>query len=310
MISFSLAHDDIEAAARPSANEADWDHRYGGDQMWSGNPNGTLVNEIDGLAAGRALDVGAGEGGDAIWLAEQGWHVTASDISQRALDRVAAEARAARPADRVPPRRRQRARRVRTPERSTSCRRSTRRSPARPTAAASATCSTRSLPAARCSSWATTSSRCGRRSTRSAHSRPFDPDAYVRVDDFVAALADSPEWEIEVHEKRPRPPGPPPPRTTSTTSCCAPDAAPADEALTSASTGAENAVGALTWWFAAKKKKKKKKKQRKDCPVDLMAALIEHGTPVSQLRTRTVAVTLCGELAPPANGSVGAGGSP
>ncbi len=48
MISFSLAHDDIEAAARPSANEADWDHRYEGDQMWSGNPNGTLVNEIDG----------------------------------------------------------------------------------------------------------------------------------------------------------------------------------------------------------------------------------------------------------------------
>ena len=39
------------------------------------------------------------------------------------------------------------------------------------------------------------------------HSRPFDPDAYVRVDDFAAALADSPEWEIEVHEKRPRPPG-------------------------------------------------------------------------------------------------------
>ena len=51
MISFSLAHDDIGAAARPSANEADWDHRYGGDQMWSGNPNGTLVNEIGGLTA-------------------------------------------------------------------------------------------------------------------------------------------------------------------------------------------------------------------------------------------------------------------
>ena len=92
MISFSLAHEDIRAAARPSANEADWDHRYGGDQMWSGNPNGTLVNEISGLAPGRALDVGAGEGGDALWLAEQGWSVTASDISQRALDRVGAEA--------------------------------------------------------------------------------------------------------------------------------------------------------------------------------------------------------------------------
>ena len=92
MISFSLAHDDIRAAARPSANEADWDHRYGGDQMWSGNPNGTLVNEISGLGPGRALDVGAGEGGDALWLAEQGWIVTATDISRRALDRVDAEA--------------------------------------------------------------------------------------------------------------------------------------------------------------------------------------------------------------------------
>ena len=38
-------------------------------------------------------------------------------------------------------------------------------------------------------------------------SRSFDPDAYVRVDDFVAALADPPGWEIEVHEKRARPVG-------------------------------------------------------------------------------------------------------
>ena len=40
-----------------------------------------------------------------------------------------------------------------------------------------------------------------------AHSRPFDPDAYVRVDDFAAALAGSSAWDIELHEKRPRPPG-------------------------------------------------------------------------------------------------------
>jgi hypothetical protein len=39
------------------------------------------------------------------------------------------------------------------------------------------------------------------------HSRPFDPDAYLRVDDFAATLTDSTEWDIEVHEKRPRPPG-------------------------------------------------------------------------------------------------------
>jgi thioredoxin reductase/SAM-dependent methyltransferase len=92
MISFSLADEDTESAARPSSNEADWEHRYDGDQMWSGRPNGALVAEITGLVPGRALDVGAGEGGDAIWLAEQGWQVTASDISQRALDRIAGAA--------------------------------------------------------------------------------------------------------------------------------------------------------------------------------------------------------------------------
>ena len=40
-----------------------------------------------------------------------------------------------------------------------------------------------------------------------AHSRPFDPYAYVTVDDFAAALAQTAAWDIEVHEKRPRPPG-------------------------------------------------------------------------------------------------------
>ena len=39
------------------------------------------------------------------------------------------------------------------------------------------------------------------------HSRPFDADAYVRVDDFATVLADSPGWEIEIHEQRPRAPG-------------------------------------------------------------------------------------------------------
>src|SRR6185437_8893483 len=40
-----------------------------------------------------------------------------------------------------------------------------------------------------------------------AHGRPFDPDAFLRVGDFVTALAASTSWDIEVHEKRPRPPG-------------------------------------------------------------------------------------------------------
>ena len=52
MISFSLAHEDIAAAARPSGNETDWDHRYSGDQLWSGNPNGTLVRRSTGSRPG------------------------------------------------------------------------------------------------------------------------------------------------------------------------------------------------------------------------------------------------------------------
>jgi thioredoxin reductase/SAM-dependent methyltransferase len=93
MIAFSLAEEDLRAAARPSGEESDWDHRYGGpDRAWSGNANGTLVHEVSELTPGRALDVGAGEGADAIWLAERGWEVTATDISANALARVHAEA--------------------------------------------------------------------------------------------------------------------------------------------------------------------------------------------------------------------------
>ncbi|MEV6312797.1 bifunctional NAD(P)/FAD-dependent oxidoreductase/class I SAM-dependent methyltransferase [Streptomyces sp. NPDC051840] len=93
MIAFSLADEDLRAAVRRSGEEADWDHRYGGpDRAWSGNPNGTLVHEATALAPGRALDVGTGEGADALWLAEHGWKVTATDISGNALARVRAEA--------------------------------------------------------------------------------------------------------------------------------------------------------------------------------------------------------------------------
>ena len=67
-----------------------WDARYQEKDgaMWSGRPNGRLVAEVSGLAAGRALDVGCGEGADAIWLAGQGWEVTAVDVSSVAVDRA------------------------------------------------------------------------------------------------------------------------------------------------------------------------------------------------------------------------------
>src|SRR5690349_19886130 len=65
------------------------------DALWSGKPNAQLVAEAADLPPGRALDVGCGEGADAVWLAARGWRVTALDVSEVALDRAAQHARAA-----------------------------------------------------------------------------------------------------------------------------------------------------------------------------------------------------------------------
>ncbi|WP_328390698.1 class I SAM-dependent methyltransferase [Nocardia sp. NBC_00416] len=68
-----------------------WDEMYGeSEQRFSGLPNDALVTEVTGVEPGQVLDLGCGEGADAYWLAEQGWKVTAVDISQVALDRAAA----------------------------------------------------------------------------------------------------------------------------------------------------------------------------------------------------------------------------
>jgi thioredoxin reductase/SAM-dependent methyltransferase len=202
MISSSLADEDVRAAARPSGNQVDWDHRYSGEHMWSGNPNGTLVHEVSELTPGRALDVGAGEGGDALWLAEQGWTVTASDISPRALERIAAaaerrglrverllaDANALTPfeAGRYDLVSAQYAAIPRTPDE-----RAVRNLLAAVAPGGTLLVVSHDIAAMRAP----------------GHDRPFDPDAYVRVEDFAAALAGSSEWVLEVDEKRPRPPG-------------------------------------------------------------------------------------------------------
>ncbi len=76
-------------------SEAAWDERYleSDGPRWSGAPNPSLVAEVESLPAGSAIDVGCGEGADAIWLAERGWRVTGTDISSVALERAAAQAR-------------------------------------------------------------------------------------------------------------------------------------------------------------------------------------------------------------------------
>lgn len=203
IVAFSLAGEDVRTATRPSGSTTDWDHRYSGEPMWSGNPNGSLVAEAAELTAGRVLDVGAGEGGDALWLAEQGWNVTASDISSRALDRLQAEA--------------------------------TRRGlrvmclPSDANAWEPFAHGGFDLVSASYASIPRTPDRRGVRNILDAvapggtliiighdleamhdaqhHRPPFDPDAYLQVDDFVAAVKDAPDWTIEVNDKRPRPPG-------------------------------------------------------------------------------------------------------
>jgi len=70
-----------------------WEQWYGGaERMWSGRPNPTLVRRVEELAPGDALDLGCGEGADAIWLAGRGWRVTAADVSRTALERAARHA--------------------------------------------------------------------------------------------------------------------------------------------------------------------------------------------------------------------------
>jgi SAM-dependent methyltransferase len=73
-----------------AAQAAEWDARYSEHDgaRWSGRPNGRLLAEVAGLTPGRALDVGCGEGADAIWLARSGWAVTAIDVSDVAVIRA------------------------------------------------------------------------------------------------------------------------------------------------------------------------------------------------------------------------------
>jgi SAM-dependent methyltransferase len=79
-----------------------WESFYGeGKRRWSGKPNRSLVDEVADLEPGTALDLGCGQGGDAIWLAARGWTVTAADISAEALAIGARHAAAAGVADAI-----------------------------------------------------------------------------------------------------------------------------------------------------------------------------------------------------------------
>jgi SAM-dependent methyltransferase len=65
-----------------------WDERYRGSELvWSAGPNQFVEAELAEMRPGKALDLAAGEGRNAIWLARRGWQVTAVDYSQVGLDK-------------------------------------------------------------------------------------------------------------------------------------------------------------------------------------------------------------------------------
>ncbi len=66
-----------------------WDERYAGrEYVWDVAPNQFVERELSALPPGNAVDLAAGEGRNAVWLAQAGWRVTAVDISQVGLDKA------------------------------------------------------------------------------------------------------------------------------------------------------------------------------------------------------------------------------
>jgi SAM-dependent methyltransferase len=66
-----------------------WDEKYAGIEFQPTlPPSGFVAAELTGLRPGRALDLAAGHGRHAVWLAEQGWQVTAVDFSRVGLDKA------------------------------------------------------------------------------------------------------------------------------------------------------------------------------------------------------------------------------
>jgi SAM-dependent methyltransferase len=68
----------------------EWNRRYASvPLLWAVDPGPFLGQEVGGMPPGRALDLGSGEGRNAIWLAQHGWKVTGVDFSEVAVGRAA-----------------------------------------------------------------------------------------------------------------------------------------------------------------------------------------------------------------------------
>jgi SAM-dependent methyltransferase len=77
------------------------DHYERQRERFRGNPNALATGHLEDLAPGTALELGSGQGADAIWLAARGWTVTALELSEVALRLARERAEAAGVADRI-----------------------------------------------------------------------------------------------------------------------------------------------------------------------------------------------------------------
>lgn len=67
---------------------SDWNKRYAAtDVVWSWTPNQFVVADLAELPAGRMIDVAGGEGRNALWFAERGWHTENIEFAEKALER-------------------------------------------------------------------------------------------------------------------------------------------------------------------------------------------------------------------------------
>ncbi|MDA8197784.1 MAG: class I SAM-dependent methyltransferase [Actinomycetota bacterium] len=66
-----------------------WNERYRStESLWIGEPDSSLVASAESITIGSAVDIGAGEGRNSIYLARCGWTTTAVDFSDVALSRL------------------------------------------------------------------------------------------------------------------------------------------------------------------------------------------------------------------------------
>ena len=83
-------HDRPATSVRAAFSREDWDRRYAEQELlWSAEPNRRFAAEVEALEPGRALDLGCGEGRNAVWLAARGWQVTGVDFSEVGLSKAA-----------------------------------------------------------------------------------------------------------------------------------------------------------------------------------------------------------------------------